>query len=108
MRQFTLVDYPVLSGIVICVRKSLHTWNNHDQDTDAKTGNKATSVQVRQSLCAGLKSTSKTEDDGTNQNGHSSPKFISHGSSNSSTEEGPSREDGHHSTRLCFGRFIEV
>lgn len=65
-----------------------------------KTSDGTSRVQICKRSSSGLESTTKTENDGTNEDGPSAAKLVTSETSQSSTEEGAAREYRHYRTGL--------
>lgn len=71
---------------------SLVDGDNHDQETDAQTGDRSTGVQPVDVLCGGLKAGAHDKDEGSDEDGPTSSKVITPWAGERSTEEGASGE----------------
>lgn len=69
--------------------------DDHDKDTNSKTSDRTTRVEVAKILRSRLETASKTEDQSSHKDGSSAAKVVSCSASDSSSEEGTPCEDRH-------------
>lgn len=73
-------------------------WYNHDQETNAKPSDGASSIEEVQVLSCCLQGTAEAEDGGANHDGEPPPEPVAHRSCESCAKEPATGEQGHYST----------
>lgn len=79
---------------------SLIQWHDHDQDTDTKSCDSSTRIEISKVLCGGLQRTTETEDGSSNHDRESTTKPISDRPGEESSKETTACEDSDDSTTI--------
>jgi hypothetical protein len=87
---------------------SLIKRDDHDENANTETCNRPATIKISKVLGRRLQGTAKTENHRAHDNRPATTKAIRSNACDSSTEEGPSGEDGHNGTTTGEARSIGV